>query len=327
MGSDDEDKELSEEDSVKSEGEEKSEEEDDDDDDEEEEEDDEEDDESLPVEQKFLKTKKKLEAAQQKMRTLVKNIGDYKQFLEDDRHVLEQQHKQEKKGLEDRNVELDKEVESLKEQYDQTVEEFESKIEQMEEEKKGKARENIENLQTLVKELTYIEELNEQLNAELEKHRDDNAQLQDELKISKQIIEQMEIRIAKQESVKAIAVTPSPAASKPASEVEAQLKEQLAKLKTVESLVSQLRLVVGGGSGEDASMFTQLKKEEVTHIQTKKQLEEEIERGKKDKKQIESLQQRIKDLIKTLSTGEEGTPVVSATPITEPTVPREEPKK
>lgn len=79
---------------------------------------------------------------------------------------------EEKITLEETIAELEKENQSFKEQYDAMVEEYEQKIKSLNETHKSRNRENIENLQTLVKELTYIEEVNNGLNEQILKEKE-----------------------------------------------------------------------------------------------------------------------------------------------------------
>lgn len=51
------------------------------------------------------------------------------------------------------------------------------------EEKKSRTKENVENLQTLIKELNYIEDVNSQLNSQVETEREEHQKTKEELAV------------------------------------------------------------------------------------------------------------------------------------------------
>jgi len=79
----------------------------------------------------------------------------------------------------------------LKNQYETILDEYESRYKKMEDEKKSLYKEHIVNLQTLVKEMTYIEDLNSQLTFQASQLKEElqklNQELQSELQKNKQL--------------------------------------------------------------------------------------------------------------------------------------------
>ena len=129
-------------------------------------------------------------------------LGSYKQILDHEKKSNDDKRRQEKALIDS----LTAEVQSWKQAHEQAVNNYEMQLKQLDDEKRTRYKENIDNLQTLVKELTYIEEKNEELNAEMEQHkksweeeRQAHKKTKEELLVSKQLIQQLEIKITRQE--------------------------------------------------------------------------------------------------------------------------------
>jgi hypothetical protein len=147
--------------------------------------------------------RKKLREAKATIGNLIANIGEYKQVLESEKKNLEEQSKAMRNKYEGELQKLKQAVVSLEEEKKAlltAMEEFDQKVQTLEEDKGRRNRETMENLQTLLKEMTYIEEVNETLTKQLEAEKEKNTKTQAQLKTSAQIIEQLEFKIARQEN-------------------------------------------------------------------------------------------------------------------------------
>lgn len=67
------------------------------------------------------------------------------------------------------------------EELTEVAKEYEARLQQMEEDRNRRNRETMENLQTLLKEMTYIEEVNDTLNKELAEEREQHKQTKEQL--------------------------------------------------------------------------------------------------------------------------------------------------
>ncbi len=72
-------------------------------------------------------------------------------------------------------------------------------MEEIEHEKTTRSKETIENLQTLIRELTYIEEMNNDLTKQLEKEQANSKSMQIELDTNRQLVEQLTVKVARLE--------------------------------------------------------------------------------------------------------------------------------
>lgn len=134
------------------------------------------DDENLPIEEKLEREKLKSAKANETIGALLQQITQYKAAIEGEQAALENQVKEERarwkkeeKSLKAQVIKLDKQVDNLNLVLSQTAAHYESKLQELEEEKTTRSKETIENLQTLIRELNYIEEVNEDLTRQLER--------------------------------------------------------------------------------------------------------------------------------------------------------------
>jgi Tfp pilus assembly major pilin PilA len=143
---------------------------------------------NLTIEQQLEREKRKSKKANATISALLQQITQYKAAIEGEQAALENQMKEERakwkkeeKSLKNQAIKLDKQVDNLNVVLNQTAAHYESKLQELEEEKTTRSKETIENLQTLIRELNYIEEVNEDLTRQLdrESHSKKNLQVSD----------------------------------------------------------------------------------------------------------------------------------------------------
>lgn len=102
------------------------------------------------------------------------------------------------KEKEDLLIQLDEvnaDNQTLKEHLDEVTEDYEDKLKAMKEEKRMSAKENIENLQTLIKELNYIEEVNTSLTSQLEQQEKYQNELKVQISLQSELIVELEKKL------------------------------------------------------------------------------------------------------------------------------------
>lgn len=231
------------------------------------------------------------------MLNLLTPIDRYKEFLENEKHHLEER----LHAMEEEKATL---VRDFEKQYEEAVEDYEARIKQMEEEKKARNRENIENLQVLVKELTFIEEINETTKQELEKEREDNKKLREELQLAFKRIEDLEAKIQNQKETQTSSSGKDTLNETQVHTLQKKLKEEQQKMENIATLLSQLQSIVFSGSEKskgDENVLNRLRMEQEAHEKTKQDLEDIKKKSAEDKQTISQLQKRIKDLIQSHS--------------------------
>lgn len=153
--------------------------------------------------------------------------------------------------------------ESLREELEDTIEEYEKKVQ---EERKSAARENIENLQTLIKELSSIEECNERLTEQLQEERKENEKLRSQIELQNEVISELEKKVER-------------GASTERGERFFDTKKQ----ERLTELVLQLYAIVGS-----PDLSVQLEKEKESHKKTRDTLEQQIDDMKNKIKILET---------------------------------------
>jgi hypothetical protein len=140
-----------------------------------------------------------LKKAKETISALIAMVGEYRGLLEIEKSEEEEKwiekYKQEKEKMQLLIENLTKENSEMEE----IVDEYELKIKELEEDRTKKNRETMENLQTLLKEMTYIEESNENLAREYEEEKQQHMITQEKLKTSQQIIEQLDFKVQRQD--------------------------------------------------------------------------------------------------------------------------------
>lgn len=193
-----------------------------------------------------------------------------------------------------------------------------------EQEKKIAVKENLENLQTLMKELTYIESLNQELSQQLDKQQDmiekERQEMEEREKISQEIISELEKKLKNQTAVVDVSVEETLKGIKDDSEKISKLKALLSnerkRMENIHFHLSQIREIVKPYEKDDESkLLSKLREETEAHSKTieqlkeekkksdenKKKVEQEITKNKDLKKQNDSLKQRLFHLHETLS--------------------------
>eukprot|EP01114_Cavostelium_apophysatum_P011413 TRINITY_DN2565_c0_g1_i1.p1 TRINITY_DN2565_c0_g1~~TRINITY_DN2565_c0_g1_i1.p1 ORF type:complete len:1758 (-),score=465.77 TRINITY_DN2565_c0_g1_i1:1914-7187(-) len=265
--------------------------------------------------ERLQKEKQKWKETQVKMLTLVNNVDTYKHFIEVEKQstenkleLTELEYRTKIRELADECEELRSENTQLKQHFIAVVEEYDQKILQMEEEKKVRNKENIENLQTLIKELTYIEEINQTMNTELAAEKEAHQSVRDQLELSKRITAELEGKLERQhaEFQQKLSASDGPTKEAPVlnSDVSKELEAERAKMNQVVQLVRQLVGVTSAAdiSGAvDVTTTNKLQDELRAHDGTKKQLDEAEKQSKELKRTIVKLELRVKQLIQSHS--------------------------
>lgn len=242
-----------------------------------------------PLEDQVEILKEKFKESREAVTSLMKNMVEYRLVVEDEKNSL-QETIQDQKDL----------VAALQNKIQLMEQDFSEKINLLDERAQATNRENISNLQTLMKELEYIEERNEQLNTELENEQKAKETLQEELALSQQISYQLELKVTKlQQELEA--------KKQPTHNLNV-LKEDPEKSNRLVQLVSQLQLLVSTDEKEqknlqniieDSQLRSKLEAEKEKQNQLLQQLKEERKRAKEDRSYIDDLSKRVKDLIST----------------------------
>ena len=237
----------------------------------------------------------------------------------------------------------------------QTAKEYEKKLQELEEEKTARSKETIENLQTLIRELNYIEEVNEDLTKQLENAQKEKQKAVHELGESQSIIQQLNLKIQANENsdnnnnnsrtlFKDVLHLVSPRSaltnSTPIgkyekdndiidqlnkqknqlvnelsklkiqySQAQAELEKERTKIQSIDLLLNQIKILTApantdisqGEAEEKRILLKKLLEEKEAHSQTLLSLNEERKKATNDREYIDSLSQRIKDLIQSHS--------------------------
>ncbi|KYQ88840.1 hypothetical protein DLAC_10642 [Tieghemostelium lacteum] len=264
---------------------------------------------------KLLKEKSKVLDAKETIGSLVDQITAYKVSVEEDRLLLETQLKQEKKTKFEL-YEIYKEMESEKDNISKQLDIVILECEQLDKEKQTISKENINNLQTLMNEITTIEETNSHLEKELEKEKELHAQTLLNYQNQCQLVQKLE---QYNKELSQFSNSTSTGGSGSNDQMVMQLKKQLLdaqalltkekeKLLNIDNLLFQARKIVGvaesnGGQLDQNSLFeiTQLKSnvsdEKQAHHKTQLMLEEEKKKSELNKKTADNLVARMKELI------------------------------
>jgi len=265
---------------------------------------------------KLLKEKSKVLDAKETISTLVDQITVYKASVEEEKLVLEASLKQEKKTKLEL-FEIYKELEIEKENLSKQLEIVILECEQLEQEKQTISKENINNLQTLMNEITHIEEHNSLLEKELENEKEQH-------RITNNSLQEQMILIQKLESFnRELSSSGSGSGNGTGGGVDQvlllQLKKQLAetqvllnqereKLQNLDSLLFQGRKIIGfaeknGGHLDQNAVFeinalkTSIEQEKQNNHKINLQLEEERKKSELNKKTSDNLVARMKELI------------------------------
>ena len=218
----------------------------------------------------------------------------YKKTVEAERTVIVEKAKKDEEDFKLKDADLLAKIKDLEAEYDEMVDEYENKLYEINEEKKSRNKENVENLQTLLKELNYIEESNENLTVELEKQRESSDKLTTELKLSKELIVQLERKLKQQETLNMRASRDLITTSGSAEAIQLELQKERAKVQSIASLLGQMRSIVSLDSGEEIAASSLLREEREEHIKTKVAFDEQSKAMGEMKSQVDRLQKRIK---------------------------------
>eukprot|EP01117_Protostelium_nocturnum_P006598 TRINITY_DN2375_c0_g1_i3.p1 TRINITY_DN2375_c0_g1~~TRINITY_DN2375_c0_g1_i3.p1 ORF type:complete len:459 (-),score=237.23 TRINITY_DN2375_c0_g1_i3:35-1411(-) len=194
--------------------------------------------------------------------------------------------------LEEEMLDLKAENESYEKQFEEMVEEYEKTINSMKEEKKLKHQENITNLQTLVTELSSIEETNAELMEQLETEKKNSLGLMEESAIQKRIIHELE------EKMKRRASESQPNSSPPSSQNGEQsdlVKHLLKNMTELSNLATQMKQIINPQLAEEEKTNAEkLQAEKLSHEETKKALDQAKRRMRKKKKELDK---RVNNLL------------------------------
>ncbi|PRP81044.1 WD40 repeat-containing protein [Planoprotostelium fungivorum] len=277
------------------------------------------------LKEKYREKRETVRALQIKMKKLLTNISSYRQVMEYEKATWEQKLQAEKEQsiqkstqlqeqidhLQRENEDFERQVQEISDEFEQQLQQLEDARLQAEEDKRVKHRENIENLQTLIKELTYIEEVNQELTNENAAEKVKVVELTEELELSKKVIQQMEIKMERQQeefksanmdrgsSTVNLNIDTSAPGSEQIATLAQQLVEERKKMESIGLLLSQIRSIAlpssGATSAED-ELYKQIQAERELHEATKKQLETERARAAADKETIAKQNKRIQNL-------------------------------
>eukprot|EP01117_Protostelium_nocturnum_P013370 TRINITY_DN4983_c0_g1_i1.p1 TRINITY_DN4983_c0_g1~~TRINITY_DN4983_c0_g1_i1.p1 ORF type:complete len:386 (-),score=136.37 TRINITY_DN4983_c0_g1_i1:20-1177(-) len=238
------------------------------------------------------------------MKQMVEYIQNYMKSSESNTEQLEREHEKEiealeasQKKLQETVIELEDENASYEKQFEEAVQEYEDKITFLKLERKMKNQENIDNLSTLVNELTNIEETNATLTEELEVEKLNSLKIAEELELSKRIILQMEVKIANQS--KELAKQSNQGASQSATADQSDVvKHLMRKLEKIGEMADELKNMAVPDSNKISSgtvPISVLEEERLAHKETKKALK--ILKGQSTTKNIHKLQNQANNLL------------------------------
>eukprot|EP01119_Soliformovum_irregulare_P002871 TRINITY_DN1312_c0_g1_i1.p1 TRINITY_DN1312_c0_g1~~TRINITY_DN1312_c0_g1_i1.p1 ORF type:complete len:1707 (+),score=610.26 TRINITY_DN1312_c0_g1_i1:90-5210(+) len=265
----------------------------------------------LTPEQRFELEQSRHKQTREKMKQLVSHFGDYKRFLESEKQSIEDrlaqmevQHQEDRTQI-DSLLQAASDSSSQIEMLLQAAMESDAKLKQLQEDRDAGKKENFDNLNTLFKELTIIESSNEELNIQVEKLQVEKNELQDELDMSRKLIEQLELKVTRQQKENAdlSSRTSSVEDGSITSIVNSrQLQVEREKMEKVGRLLNEIRGIIQPAvSSDESDVVQRLEAEQSAHHSTKLQLEEAKRLQLDDAKNIEQMKKRIKDLLQTQS--------------------------
>eukprot|EP01133_Synstelium_polycarpum_P012125 gene12125-14186_t len=257
---------------------------------------------------KLLKEKSKVMDAKETIGSLVEQITAYKASVEDEKQELEAKLKHEKKTkLEIFEIyrDLESERDNLGKQLDMVIVE----CEQLEKEKQAMSKDNINNLQTLMNEITTIEENNLALEKELTVERENNKALATRLSEQMAINQRLDALASEINAVSGNGGSDSGAMAamrKQLVDTQAALAKEREKMSNLDSLMFQARRIIGIEGNASAAehsgieinnLRTNVMDEKNSHHKTQLLLEEEKRKSELNKKTADNLVARIKELI------------------------------
>ncbi|GAM24194.1 hypothetical protein SAMD00019534_073690 [Acytostelium subglobosum LB1] len=250
----------------------------------------------------LLRERSKLMGAKETIASLVEQITQYKELVEEEKSILET------KLNEERITKLElyqilKAVESEKDTVTKQLDTVIKECGQLEQEKQTISKDNINNLQSLMEEISGIEENNDALEKSLDAERAKCKLLE------KQLSEQLSIN-HKLQSVNTSLGDNNALESmrRQVAEMQTQLTKEKEKMSMADHYLVQARKSLGlttnitGGSAtvdiqELTSLKTNLEEERKQLTRTQMLLEEEKKRSELNKRSSDNMVSRIRDLI------------------------------
>lgn len=116
-----------------------------------------------------------------------------------------------------------------------------------------RVKENVENLQTLIKELTYIEESNQTLNEQLDKEREDHLATKEQLKLNSELVAQLELKLQRQQQSAATSTTTtnSTTGNGDTEDLKKQLQLEKSRADQVTLMLTQIRQILFASGGPE----------------------------------------------------------------------------
>lgn len=148
----------------------------------------------LTTEDQLARERERTKKANETIYNLLHQVNQYKQVLEDEKMLLQGELKEERENklfMLSKQSKLEKKLQKVSEAFQGATQEYETKMQELEEDKQKRSKDHISNLQTLLKELSIIEEKNEMLNKQLEEQNQSSHRQTEEIETCKALIHQL----------------------------------------------------------------------------------------------------------------------------------------